>query len=679
MTTQNIDIVVTEEGSRTVRRNLEGVEQGAASSQRAVELLSGALGAVAGAGAVAQLNGVIESYKTFQTTLGTVTSTTADLIAANAELFAGSGQTGSFFETLSGVLAGNGEKLAGLSESFLALQGTFLGGSEVFGQVSGALSTASGVFTALSGHADTLGGSIEILSKVLDGTFAKQAIGSAVTALNVLKVAVVSNPLGALALAITTIVALLIGFSDQIGLGEGKLSTLKDLAAVVFEDMKAGAALFITFFQEKFAFVTDFAGEVFGRVATFFEDNFGFIGDFASSIFEGVDFSIEGVLTVTARVIDKVVSFWRGAFLVIREIFGTLPTFFKNIFTKAINAAIEIVQPAINKLIEGLNFLLPEELEIKKTFEFKKLPEDTENTLAATINRIPEIFAQGQTNFAEEALNRWLEQSELRALENAPDRPDRPKNVVETMQTPGLGAAGSTSSGTAITGAPPNAVGTLTDATGNGGVPSVIDQVTGDGKDGLNNKSEELTGLAKGLEEVKTAAEELGNKAFKGAEDALVSLVTTGKGGFKALANSIIADLARLAIQALILAPIKAFLGNTFGLKFMADGGIIGGPTAFALPGRNIGIAGEAGPEAILPLQRTRGGQLGVAAIGAGGGMGPTQVNINVEAPATATAQDREGADRLAERIGHVVRKQIDDRLSQQTRPGGVLTPRTSF
>jgi hypothetical protein len=58
-----------------------------------------------------------------------------------------------------------------------------------------------------------------------------------------------------------------------------------------------------------------------------------------------------------------------------------------------------------------------------------------------------------------------------------------------------------------------------------------------------------------------------------------------------------------------------------------ARGGMFNGPTLFPL-----GLAGEAGPEAILPLKRGSDGRLGVASAGAGGGAGMTaiQQNINI-------------------------------------------------
>ena len=48
-----------------------------------------------------------------------------------------------------------------------------------------------------------------------------------------------------------------------------------------------------------------------------------------------------------------------------------------------------------------------------------------------------------------------------------------------------------------------------------------------------------------------------------------------------------------------------------------AAGGVIGTPTYFPLP-RRLGLAGEAGPEAIVPLTRGSDGRLGIAMSGAG-------------------------------------------------------------
>jgi len=66
-----------------------------------------------------------------------------------------------------------------------------------------------------------------------------------------------------------------------------------------------------------------------------------------------------------------------------------------------------------------------------------------------------------------------------------------------------------------------------------------------------------------------------------------------------------------------------------------ANGGVVQGPTAFPMAGGRLGLMGEAGPEAILPLARGTDGRLGVRAEG-GAGARPVSVVINVTTPDTA-------------------------------------------
>jgi lambda family phage tail tape measure protein len=55
--------------------------------------------------------------------------------------------------------------------------------------------------------------------------------------------------------------------------------------------------------------------------------------------------------------------------------------------------------------------------------------------------------------------------------------------------------------------------------------------------------------------------------------------------------------------------------GNAFSngkLIPFANGGVVSSPTYFGMSGSNLGVMGEAGPEAIMPLKRGPGGKLGV-------------------------------------------------------------------
>ena len=95
-------------------------------------------------------------------------------------------------------------------------------------------------------------------------------------------------------------------------------------------------------------------------------------------------------------------------------------------------------------------------------------------------------------------------------------------------------------------------------------------------------------------------------------------------------------NLATLGLGALTQS-LGSGLGAMFGgggagagpVMPFADGGVIAAPSYFPL-GHGTGLAGEAGPEAIMPLARGPDGRLGVAANGAGGG---SPVVINIQTP----------------------------------------------
>ena len=166
---------------------------------------------------------------------------------------------------------------------------------------------------------------------------------------------------------------------------------------------------------------------------------------------------------------------------------------------------------------------------------------------------------------------------------------------------------------------------------------------------------------------------------FQGLDDQLTNFVTTGKLNFADLANSIIADIARIAIRQAIIAPLLKGVGEIFGITFanggvfaengiqpFARGGIVDKPTLFPFA-NGTGLMGEAGPEAILPLRRGRDGRLGVDAGGGGGGI---NVTVNVDATGTKAQGDDGRAGQFARAISEAVKNEI----VTQKRPGGLLS-----
>lgn len=76
-------------------------------------------------------------------------------------------------------------------------------------------------------------------------------------------------------------------------------------------------------------------------------------------------------------------------------------------------------------------------------------------------------------------------------------------------------------------------------------------------------------------------------------------------------------------------------LGVRASVQAFAAGGVLPQSAFFPLSGGRLGLAGEEGPEAILPLKRGADGKLGVAAQGEGGGRGGTTVvqHITINTP----------------------------------------------
>lgn len=72
--------------------------------------------------------------------------------------------------------------------------------------------------------------------------------------------------------------------------------------------------------------------------------------------------------------------------------------------------------------------------------------------------------------------------------------------------------------------------------------------------------------------------------------------------------------------------------GSVFGrggLVPFASGAVVTSPTMFPMRGGRVGVMGEAGEEAIMPLRRTRGGRLGVEVAG---GAAPVNVSYQIDA-----------------------------------------------
>lgn len=216
--------------------------------------------------------------------------------------------------------------------------------------------------------------------------------------------------------------------------------------------------------------------------------------------------------------------------------------------------------------------------------------------------------------------------------------------------------------------------------------------------------------------------------AFNSAGDALATFVTTGKLNFKEFTASILSDMARIASQQAASSVLSSLFGavasgisggatNGFaagtaaaqssaagasqagysglsgwklaqaqggawsgGTQMFAQGGaftnsIVSSPTAFGMANGAKGVMGEAGDEAIVPLARTRNGDLGVRTIG-GSSAGGTIVNVNVQVTQSGTSSSTDGGAQwkgFGNEMASFVETKVYTIINKETRPGGSL------
>jgi lambda family phage tail tape measure protein len=181
--------------------------------------------------------------------------------------------------------------------------------------------------------------------------------------------------------------------------------------------------------------------------------------------------------------------------------------------------------------------------------------------------------------------------------------------------------------------------------------------------------------------------------------DAITGLAVNGTANFREFASGILKATAQMIMQQFVLKAIMQAIGfagggaakipaisgdfyksmpignftpsaygNVFGrngIQKFAMGGVVNKPTIFPFA-NGTGLMGEAGPEAIMPLQRAANGKLGVIASGGG----TTNVVVNVDAGGTSV----EGDQAQAKQLGVAVSAAVQAELVKQQRPGGLLS-----
>lgn len=178
------------------------------------------------------------------------------------------------------------------------------------------------------------------------------------------------------------------------------------------------------------------------------------------------------------------------------------------------------------------------------------------------------------------------------------------------------------------------------------------------------------------------AADKAMTSVLGGMENALVSFVTTGKAGFSDFAQSILADLARIAAQK----AIAGIAGSLFGAATGGVGGlfdsIFGGGRAHGgtvSPGKLYEV-NEQGPELISVGGKDylmSGSQAGYVTPSAAGGGGSGGGGLTVNVPVALSVNSGDGNEEQMVAFGKTlsmsVRAVVQEEFMKASRPGGQL------
>lgn len=223
------------------------------------------------------------------------------------------------------------------------------------------------------------------------------------------------------------------------------------------------------------------------------------------------------------------------------------------------------------------------------------------------------------------------------------------------------------------------------------------------------------------------ATDDMLTTGFNSARGAVAEFAITGKANFKDFATSVISDMARIASQQAASSLLSGLVGmgisavgsyfgggngmaagsagavssnlgasqagysSTYfpqalggawsgGVQMFAKGGaftnsVLSRPTAFDMAGGGMGVMGEAGPEAIMPLARGSDGSLGVQMVG-GSGSGSTVVQVSVPVAVTLEDRSNDGMELDSAALQQNLQQQMEGvaerAIAVSWRPGGV-------
>lgn len=253
-----------------------------------------------------------------------------------------------------------------LAQSFIILKNSVI---KTFGEMStnlGVTGTLAQGVILLSQNVDTLVRSLGALSIVLGISLAAKAIPAVISGLKALRIAMLANPITAFAVVLTTIISLLVTFSDKITFGADGFVTLKDTAIATFQIITERLQPLIKFMGEG---LTDAIGTV-------------------KSTMSGLGITFNDVLNAAKFSVNKTIGLYVGLGKSIGVVFKEIGDFavkiFRNQITqtiiKTLNSLLTFVRNKFVSLVsvvsESLNILGIKIKELGKAIDVKfELPD----------------------------------------------------------------------------------------------------------------------------------------------------------------------------------------------------------------------------------------------------------------------------------------------------------------
>lgn len=204
------------------------------------------------------------------------------------------------------------------------------------------------------------------------------------------------------------------------------------------------------------------------------------------------------------------------------------------------------------------------------------------------------------------------------------------------------------------------------------------------------------------LQDIKTNQDNIVAGLADGLSGAFLEFIDgtkSAKDAFLSFASSFLKQIAQMIIQAQIFRMINSASsgggwigtaitaiskvgsaaananGNAYNngrVMAFANGGIVNSPTVFPMA-NGMGLMGEAGPEAVMPLTRGANGKLGVAASGGGGNN--FNINVNVDSKGRDKLQAAEEGRNIAEQL----RNELKLMIAYEMKPGGQFNRQPTY